>query len=226
MFTKRSTTGRLKRIVLIVLLLAVIAGSAYGMYVWLGSRSFGESYRAYSEAQKAYITAANKPAAEANPVRKQVYQLLAEVLQLEMSNEARIEKAKQGIAHLNDLERQIDSIKDEADVVIPLLAQLEESSAGIVGSSKKELVQLGNRQVAIISDIRGLSYRADFYTSEVFERIIDEQGAMSDEHKTYLNEMIPQLEEQFDKRANLYAELKENDDQMKGIARELGYATE
>ena len=49
---------------------------------------------------------------------------------------------------------------------------------------------------------------------------------MSDEHKTYLNEMIPQLEEQFDKRANLYAELKENDDQMKGIARELGYATE
>ncbi len=214
----------------IALFVALIAFVAYALWAWLGAGKFGSQYERYAEAQREYITAANKPAAEGNPVRRQVYQLLAEVLQVEMSNEERIAKAKQGIAHLNDIESQIDAIKVEADKVVPLLQGLEDASSGIGnlngGASIKDLVRIGKRQVEIISDIRGLSYRADYYTSEVFERIIDDQGAMTDAHKIYLNDNIPLLEEQFDKRANLYAELKKNDDEMKGISAELGYTPE
>ncbi len=226
MNSPRRTPKRLVRILLIGFLVMVIVFTVYAVWAWLSASQFGRTYEAYVEAQEEYIEVANKPAAEANPVRRQVYTLLAEVLQVEMSNEERIAKAKQGIAHLNDMESQIDAIKTEADKVIPLLNELEQSSNRVVavqsGASMKELVSLGKRQVEIISDIRGLSYRADYYTSEVFERVIDDQGSMTDDHKSYLNDIIPQLEEQFDKRTNLYTELKENDDRMKRLADGLG----
>ncbi len=230
MSASRNASRSYTRTLVILLFVVLISFLIYAAWAWYGAGKFGAKYAEYAEAQREYITAANKPAAEGNPVRRQVYQLLAEVLQVEMSNEERIAKAKQGIAHLNDIETQIDAIKVEADKVMPLLQGLEDASSGIGnlngGASMKDVVRLGYRQVDIISDIRGLSYRADYYTSEVFERIIDDQGAMTDEHKTYLNENIPLLEEQFDKRANLYTELKENDDEMKRIAVELGYSVE
>lgn len=230
MTATRHTSRSITRILVIALFVVLIALSAYGLWAWIGAGKFGAQYERYAEAQREYIIAANKPAAEGNPVRRQVYQLLAEVLQVEMTNDERITKARQGIAHLNDIEAQIDAIKVEADTVVPLLQELEDASSGIGnlngGASMQDLVRLGKRQVEIISDIRGLSYRADYYTTEVFERIIDDLGAMTDEHKIYLNENIPLLEEQFDKRANLYAELKKNDDEMKEIATELGYDVE
>ncbi len=230
MTATRNVTRSFARTLVIMLFIVLIALVGYALWAWFRSGTFESTYAVYAEAQRKYITAANIPAADGNPVRRQVYMLLAEVLQVEMTNDVRIAKAKQGIAHLNDIEGQIDDIKDEADKVVPLLQGLEDASSGIGnltgGSSMKDLVRLGKRQVEIISDIRGLSYRADYYTSEVFERIIDDQGFMTDEHKTYLNENIPLLEEQFDKRANLYVELKNNDDEMNRIAAELGYATE
>lgn len=216
--------------IVIIVLIAVIAFIAYAAWAWRGATTFATQYEKFAEAQKDYILAANKPAAESNPVRREVYMLLAQVLQVDMSNDERAAMARQGIAHLDDMEGQIDAIKVEADTVLPMLSALDGASSGIGnlngGSSMKDLVQIGRRQTDIISDIRGLSYRADYYTSEVFERIIDDGGAMTDEHKTYLNDLIPQLEEQFDKRSNLYRELKENDDSMKEIARELGYGAE
>ncbi len=220
MATRRNN---LKGLLVLSILAVVIAGILYGAFILFGSSDFEKKYAEYVLAEEEYVEVANKPAAEANPVRRQVYTLLAEVLQVEMTPEERIAKAKQGIAHLNDMEGQIDAIKSEADKVSPLLAELEKNAGGISNrSEKRELVRLGKRQIEIISDIRGLSYRADYYTSEVFERIIDDQGAMTDEHKTYLNDLIPQLEEQFDNRSNLYAELDVNANKMTEIAREIG----
>lgn len=214
-----------RRTIVVVLFVIIVAVVLYIVWSWVSAARFESIYTRYAAAQTEYVVAANKPAAESNPVRREVYLLLAQVLQVEMTDDSRIEKAKQGIAHLNDMEAQIDAIKDEADTVAPLLAEMERVSGNSVHSEMKALVVLGKRQVEIISDIRGLSYRADFYTDEVFERIIDDQGQMTDEHKRYLNDLIPQLEEQFDKRTNLYTELMHNDEKMKQLAEDLGYAT-
>jgi hypothetical protein len=213
-----------------IVLVALIVGGLYAFFAWYSSNQFKGAYQQYERAQESYVTAAYKPAADSNPVRQSVNVLLAQVLQVEMTPAVRLEKAKQGIAHLNDMEGQIDAIKTEADTVMPLLNALDNAASSVGNVTQRqqtqELVKLGHRQVEIIADIRGLSYRADYYTDEVFERIIDDQGAMTDAHKQYLNELIPQLEEQFNKRTNLYAELKKNDDAMKKIAEELGYSAE
>ncbi len=217
-----------RTILFVVLGALIVAG--YALWSWRASSGFSARYAAYYEAEQRYIIAANKPAAASNPIRQQVSLLLSEVLQVQMQNNLRIEKAQQGIRHLDDMEGQIDAIKLEADKVLPLLDELERSARSpgnaLWREESSELIRLARRQIEIISDIRGLSYRADYYTTEIFERIIDDNGVMTDEHTQYLNDIIPQLEEQFDKRANLYSELKENDDGMKKLAGELGLSGE
>ncbi len=212
------------------MLVAVVIAVLYALLAWHSGKQFERLYGVYEKAETDYITAANKPAADTNPIRQTVNVLLAQVLQVEMTPSVRLEKAKQGIAHLNDMEGQIDGIKTEADRVIPMLDALEKASHTIATVQAREktgeIISLGRRQVEIISDIRGLSYRADYYTDEVFERIIDDGGAMTDAHKLYLNELIPQLEQQFDQRSNLYTELKTNDEKMQTLADELGYKSE
>ncbi len=230
MTTQRShTRSPKKRTTMIVsaVILLCVAGFAY---INFSASRFEKSFGAYDAAERAYEESAFKPGAEENPVRQQVNQLLAQVLQVEMSQGERIEMARQGIAHLDDIEDQIDDVKEKGDVVAPLLASVEKGARSPGNAAKRsdllEIVKLGKRQAEIIADIRGLSYRADYYTTEIFERVIDDQGLITDDHKTYLNGQIPQLEEQFNKRSNLYRELADNRSKLNELATKLGYTTQ
>ena len=223
MFQKKNRTTTL--IVGVILFVAI----GLALDAFLASRRFRNQYQAYSAAETEYETAAYKPAVGSNPIRQEVSYILVQVLQVPMSDATRLGFAKQGIAHLNDMEGEIDAIKVESDNVGPLIDTLE-ITAGNIGNIRnrakmRELVALARKNVSTISDIRGLSYRTDFYTDEVFERIIDDQGKMTPEHVTYLNDLIPQLEAQFNQRTNLYTRLGEDSKKLKQLAVELGYAT-
>ncbi len=216
---------RLRNIILVLAVAAVLLGAA--LYLMRQSVTrFADTYVVYAAAETMYETAAYKPAVESNPVRAQVNQLLAEVLQVTMTQSERLDRANRGNAHLNDIELQIDAIKNEGDLVVPLLERLDESASSILSVRKRtemqEIVSLGKRRAEIIADIRGLSYRANYYTGEVFERIIDDQGELTEDHVRHLNDLIPQLEEQFDARATLYDELQRTGNRMDQLARELG----
>ena len=206
-----------------ILALCVVIAIVSAVY---SKGSFERTYAQYFAAETAYEDAAFKPGAEENPVRQQVNYLLGQVLQAEMTPQERIAVAEQGIMHLNDIEEQIDDIKTKGDAVAPLLEDLDASARSFGNLSRKSdltaLVNLGKRQAEIISDIRGLSYRADYYSTEIFERIIDDQGVVTDDHKRFLNDQIPQLEEQYDKRTNLYMELKQNSEAMSRSAAAAG----
>ena len=207
-----------------LLLLCVASVIVLGYIFWSGTR-LKRNYVSFHEAQAAYEAAAFKPGTESNPIRQAVDMLLADVLDRNTLTADRLEKSRRGIAHLNDIETEIDDIKTKGDDVASLRAGLEDAAraVGTNRESARTLVDLAKRQAEIIADIRGLSYRADFYTDEVFERIIDDQGQLTDDHIRYLNDLIPQLEEQFNRRSNLYTELQENSDTMARIATELGY---
>lgn len=216
----------LKKIIPALLGLLGIAVCALTYMFWNESQ-FESKYRSFIEVEYQFETAAFKPGMESNPIRQQVSILLAQVIQGEMSAGERLDKSRQGIAHLNDIEAQIDGIKAVGDTVAPLRSDLQERARSVTSVRNRaktlELVSLAARQAEIISDIRGLSYRTDYYTNEVFERVIDDQGVMTDAHKQYLNDLIPQLEEQFDRRTNLYTELADNAEIMKEIGDGLGY---
>jgi hypothetical protein len=217
-----------KRISIGIVIAAIVVAIGVLMVVRAGSR-FADTYSVYSAATDRYITAAFKPAVESNPIRAEVNTLLARVLQERLTPVERFDLANRGIAHLNDIEGQIDDIKDEGDLVAPLIDELERSAKhpGNIRyrSDMLAIVQLGRDRAKLIADVRGLSYRANFYAGEVFERIIDDQGNLTPEHVRHLNDLIPQLEEQFDARAALYDELERNAKKEAQIARSLGLPT-
>lgn len=224
LFQKKRRGPRLAVLLVLCVVAALVADVVFA------SKQFGKEYAAFAPAEAAYETAAYKPAVGSNPVRQAISYLLGEVLQAPITDEKRNEMAKEGIAHLNDIEGEIDDIKTQGDAVAPLVDQLDKTAGNISNVRSrlkmKELVALARKNAQIISDIRGLSYRTDYYTDEVFERIIDDQGKMTDAHKTYLNDLLPQLESQFDQRTNLYTQMTDNSKKMKQLAHELGYATE
>lgn len=192
--------------------------------------AFNDDFTAYASLKRAYVTAAYKPAAQENPVRQEVNKLLSFVLEKPMSDAERLELSRRALLHMEDIERQIDGIKVEADRIEPLIERLEKSSASMTSLADRETMQkiasLARAEAEIIADIRGLSYRADYYTTEIFERIIDDGGALTNEHVRYLNDLIPQLEEQFDRRARLYRELEDMETEMNRVASVLGLAAE
>lgn len=219
---------RIQRLAIGIVTLAVII--ATGVLIVARSQSqFADTYVVYTAATSRYVTAAFKPAVESNPIRTEVNSLLARVLQETMTPVERFDMARRGIAHLNDIEGQIDEIKNEGDLIEPLLTKLE-TSAKHPGNVRDrgqmlEIVSLGRERARVISDIRGLSYRANFYAGEVFERIIDDQGELTDDHVRHLNDLIPQLEEQFDARSALYEELERMGNRERQIALSLELPT-
>lgn len=224
MSTKRTHSRRPLVIISLLVVIGLIALVLWGIFL---TRSFKSGYKSFIVAEEAYKDSAMRPAMPDNPLRREIGFLLAQSIQVDMAPGERIRIANRGIALLNELEAQIDDIKDKGDTVAPIVDSLDSHARAfgdIVGRSEKmQIVALAKKNAEIISDIRGLSYRADYYTGEVFERVIDDQGLMTDEHKTYLNGLIPQLEEQFNKRQNLYSELATNMATIKELALALGY---
>jgi hypothetical protein len=214
------------RLIAVTLLLCGVLALVIYLLTARARESFVSAYTVYAAAESRYEIAAYKPSAESNPIRAEVSALLSEVLQVSMSAEDRLERARRGIAHLNDIEGQIDEIKNEGDLVAPLLNHVQEKAGSIFlmrnRATVKEIVSLGSERARIIGDIRGLSYRANFYSGEVFERIIDDQGALTESHVRHLNSLIPQLEEQFDARSQLYKELERTGNRMDQLANDLG----
>lgn len=214
---------------MIIVIVVCIAGGL-AVNTLLASRRFASQYAAFAAAEAQFETAAYKPAVEANPVRREVGYILSQVLQVPMSDQQRLEMARRGIAHLNDIEGEIDAIKTEGDTVMPLTDALERTASNIGNirsrDRMREIVALARENAKIIADIRGLSYRSDYYTDEVFERIIDDQGKLTQEHLTYLNDLLPQLEQQFNQRSNLYKTVSDNSKKMQDIARDLGYSAQ
>jgi prefoldin subunit 5 len=222
------TSSRRRTTTVIVLLIVTVVFGA-GTYSYLVGHRLETQYVAFMAAEQNFETTAYKPSVGSNPVRQEVAYLLAQVLQAKMTPEQRLKLSREGIAHLNELESQIDAIQTEGEKVTPLLDSLEKTARSAANVRKrtqmKEVISLARKNAQVIADIRGLSYRADYYTDEVFERIIDEHGELTDAHKTYLNDLIPQLESQFDRRTNLYTELTQNSGKMKQITQNLGYAS-
>jgi hypothetical protein len=104
---------------------------------------------------------------------------------------------------------QIDSLKDF-------------STSG----QTREIIDLAKQRSSIVEDIRGLSYRANFETQNIFKRIIADNGRLADSYVSELNNDLPVLETQFDHRSSLYQNLQSvsNEISQKAFAAHIGEA--
>ena len=210
-----------KRFIALVVLCAV---GGYAFISWHSSKQFDTGYIAYVALARVQGEAAYLPAAPNNPVRQQLNLVLSEMLQPGISSSKRLSDAKLGLNLLAQLETQIDAIGSTSEAANNALAKLQVAfSSGFTSNNTAyELIDLAKQRSAVIEDIRGLSYRADFDTRTIFDRIITDRGALTKTHINDLNNEIPEIETQFDRRTNSYTELQTISTHLDTIAASLG----
>ena len=189
---------------------------------WLLSRSsyrqFVTDYNAYQWVDQELVIDAFEPGAPNNDARNELNRILAGVLTGTLKPAQRVELAQRGKELLVGLELEVDKIgvdKDKVDPTIPLL----EADAHAVGNlasraQMQEIVTLAKKQSAAIGDIRGLSYRANYQIGAILDRVIADGGVLSAVYITQLNSNLPDMEEQFNRRTNLYKDLQDTNDSM------------
>lgn len=207
-------------------LIALCAMSG-GVYVFTRSSSseFDGLFATYRDVSEKEMVAALVPGVKDNPIRNELDRTLAEVLARAMTNEERLKLAQHGLDVLDRAEIQIDAIGEAEENTAKAIDAIERStlSLGAVfgGSPSHELMELARKRSGIISDIRGLSYRANYHTEDIFKQIVADKGALTATHISNLNDLIPKVEEQFNERSNLYFELESVNNQMETVAAKL-----
>jgi len=180
--------------------------------------NFKDVYAQYVGVAKEHEIAAYIPGIPENTVRERLNQILSEILVEEISASQRLSISKEGLDLIKISERQIDAIGDTGVLVGGAITKMKKNSSQInsfrLKEDAQEIIDLAQTRFDIISDIRGLSYKANHRTVEIFKRIISDNGKLTDTHVRNLNQQITEAEEQFDTRSRLYAELKKVNNQM------------
>jgi hypothetical protein len=192
-------------------------------YVFLpgNSGAFNSAYAKYQTIAKAQDVAVFYPSIESNEIRKELFTLLSRALIGDISDSERLETANRGIELLKLAEKEIDAMADLSPEVAARLEDIRSADSLLISqktrSTIEEAVRLGEKRRTLIEDIRGLSYKANFYTEEIFKRIADDGGALTAAPAAFLNEQIPLVEEQFDRRSALYKELEKTAAEIEGL---------
>ena len=216
-----------KRTILISASALVLLGVGVALYVLMpsGNSTLKEAYRAYGTIAEQQDAAVFFPSVADNEVRQDLGRVLAESLVGEVTNEERLVLAREGLLLLEEAESQIDAMAFLTDEVAARAGDIQGSQSVFdtqhTRSSTERFIALAEERAEVIADIRGLSYRANYHTQEVFDRIVADGGALTGEHVQSLNEQIPLVEEQFDKRSNLYDKLQSIRFEMEGIENTL-----
>lgn len=192
-----------------VLMLIVLVGAGFYVFVRSSEETAGalEAYRtrSFEHLQASYV-----PGVPGNPSRERLNTILSSVLVRPLTPGERQTLAEEGLKALKEVEAQIDAIGEAGERVQVAIAYFEEKTGGFGQSDEeKELIAAAKEEFVIIADIRGLSYRANFHTAEIFNRIILDGGELTSAYSADLNRELPLVEEQFNTRAALYERLKD-----------------
>lgn len=204
-----------------LLALIILAG-------WLSYSAHGSLSSAvarYATAQKDLSQSTFLPGADDNEERSAANRALEEVLTGTLTDAERVKRSQDGLAVLKDLQKEIDSIGDARDAAEKARADLSTHELSIADvryhNDLVALDALAKEQLSIAEDIRGLSYGATYYTTQIFDKVLATHGALSGDFVTTLNSEIPEVEKQFDKRSNLYVELEGVDSRISHILADL-----
>lgn len=182
------------------------------LYQYRCEAAFVRAYTAYASRAASHAEAAFLPGSVSNQLRSELNQTLADVLGRKMGAGERADLSQRGLQLLKEADAQVDAIGTGSNAVAAAIGDLERA-AHLPGNiahrdERLQILTLAHSQESAIEDIRGLSYRSNFHAAEIFTRILTDRGELTRDYVLELNDQIPQLEAQFNKRANLYTDLE------------------
>lgn len=207
--------SRIRIVGIVCAALLIIVGAVwYYQYMQRIYANQSEQYASYLTVAKVYEQTAYVPGSSENPVRQELNKILSQVLAKKMTDAERLALAHKGKTLLKESEQQINAIGEASiadDAAIEKMEHAAHVSYGFStgGNRMTEIISLARKRSAIIADIRGLSYRANYETQKIFDRIIADKGALTKAHILALNDQIPEVEKQYNERSNLYVELQD-----------------
>ena len=219
-----------KRSKLMILPIVIIAVSTF---TWFSYRyfepvsidSFLPALQRYEEVEKLHEIAVIIPGSTSNTDRAELDVILGRVLVEPMEDSDRFQYSILAIKKIEVLEGKISEVYEIGETVKTRIESLKLAQEDVKGFEvkilTKEIIELAIKQKAIIDEIEILTQVITQRTRDIFERIIEENGALSDEHMISLNEQIADAEIQFDKRTNLFTEMTTNKKEIEHLSIQL-----
>ena len=200
----------------------IFCGLCVAAYIYSTHQSdqtFNLEYAVYANLAGEADNAAFVPGAQTNPVRIALDQDLTRALDQSISAANRLQFATQGLADLKESLSQIDTISSTTAKVDIEIAKMQVAALGDVSSSDRgrQIISLAKQRSSIISDIRAYSYHTDSEIQQIFQHLVDSQGVLANDYVISLNNEIPTVETEFDKRTALYTQLQNTAQQIDNI---------
>lgn len=196
-----------------------------GYFLYCSSSELSTDIGVYAASQEHFSETAFLPGAATNPARDAANRALAAVLSASASPGERLVAAKDGLVYTKILEGEIDAIATARDTASGARSQLSNDRFSLSALPWErrinDLLTLADEQARIIADIRGLSYSANYHTTEIFKQIVSDDGMLSSAYVAKLNSEIPQVESDFNRRSNLYQDLQAIDSKIRHLLAEL-----
>lgn len=216
------------RLAIIVVLLMCVLG-VIGHHVATANTAFNHAYLVYAAAADDADMAAYVPTATNNPVRQELNMILVQVLGNKMTDAERLAKVQRGLELLKASGQQVDGISPKLDAVEVALEGMEKSlspaDAIFQTGNPQKIIALAKHRAAATSDIRALSYRANFQMQKIFEHVVGASGALTNSYVAQLNNELPAEEEGFNQRQNRYRDLQTDFDQIQDAYKDFRATT-
>jgi hypothetical protein len=174
--------------------------------------AFIDTADAYDSIYIEYEPILHSPGSGSNVARRATGMMLNAALTADMDEVQRTKLSKDALVQVSTLEGQVERIEG-AGVTLREHTHLLEDAAGRVrgykaGTAANEMNAIAQERVLYIEELREILEGMNAQTRSIFERIIDDGGAMTDDHLRSLNQDLDGAEQQYDRLSAIYGELE------------------
>lgn len=213
--------------ILATLLFALLIGGG-GTYVWLYYGGFGgergtavafiEVYGDYIEVAEEVEHLVYLPGTEGNTDRAELLALLNSILTEELEPERRSTLARLAFANLDGIKKEIDSAQIAQAKLYTELQDLDNASREFSSIELRryveELVTMARKRAELSARITSILSEINEQTYTIITRILADNGVLSQEHISAINNTTAEAEKRFSVLEGLYTELRTKKEEM------------
>ena len=174
--------------------------------------SFVRTFQAYEKSLLRSNKAVLTPSSQKNTPRQKLNRNLQSLLTENIEDTERISVSEESLLYVEEIYDQIVDAKKQVEILENSLRKLDSSLVSIhKNSSAKDIADGIIRHADIhytkTSQIIDLLFSMNSDSLEIMERIIKEDGKLTQDHIIYLNDTIPEAEQNFDTLSLLYRDI-------------------
>lgn len=210
--------------IIVITAIAIAGALVYSFFFRAGNvGDFVSAYGAYDAASDAHVARAHVPGGGNNAARQKLNAILPRVLSENLTPEERRKLSEEALVSVEEIRAEIETLGREGEKADTALLKLREASEKVSGffvrRKAADIVALAEERARTIRDVQEISSGINRQLGDIFRGVIADNGALTPERISALNQDLPEAEKQFDRLTESYRTLEEIG---KKIEREYG----